>query len=98
MSMTNVQATTLCAWCGQPFTDAEWDARHPDEAGEDVHDRCCRQCIDNPAEPDDEAQPTLDLPGPQPRTKAAPKRRTARRKRDSFHPADLAILGGDPSL
>lgn len=55
--MTTVQATTLCAWCGQPFTDAEWDARHTDEDGEDVHDRCCQQCIDHlAASGDDEAQ------------------------------------------
>lgn len=96
--MTTVQATTCCAWCGQPFTDAEWDARHADENGDDVHDRCCRQCIDQlAATGDDEAQPVIDMPGIPPSAKAAPKRRRARRKLD-FHPADLAILGGDPSL
>lgn len=31
----------VCAACGGLFTDDEWDLRHSDDDGEDVHERCC---------------------------------------------------------
>ena len=40
-----------CGICGEPFTEAEWDARHTYVGhGEDIHARCCRQCK-NPLHP-----------------------------------------------
>ena len=33
-----------CAICGKPFTDEEWEARHSDEWGGDVHEDCCPEC------------------------------------------------------
>lgn len=30
-----------CARCERPFTDVEWDNRHADFDGEDIHSDCC---------------------------------------------------------
>lgn len=34
----------LCVACGEPFTEGEWEDRHSDPAGEDVHSHCCTSC------------------------------------------------------
>lgn len=34
----------LCAVCFLPFTDEEWEERHTDDDGNDVHARCCAEC------------------------------------------------------
>lgn len=33
-----------CAACRAYFTALEWEQRHSDEAGEDIHARCCAPC------------------------------------------------------
>ena len=34
-----------CHACGRPFATAvDWDVRHTDADGEDVHDACCDRC------------------------------------------------------
>jgi hypothetical protein len=40
-----IRCLTLCAVCGDPFDPAEWDDRHSDEAGEDIHAHCCTACV-----------------------------------------------------
>ncbi len=34
----------LCQECGHGFSDEEWDNRHSDAQGQDVHHRCCSLC------------------------------------------------------
>lgn len=34
----------LCYACLCSFTDYEWDLRHSDASGEDVHEDCCDVC------------------------------------------------------
>jgi cytochrome c5 len=34
----------VCYFCRCPFTDEEWDQRHSDATGEDVHEECCDIC------------------------------------------------------
>lgn len=33
-----------CAYCGLFFTDQEWDQRHSDTEGDDIHEDCCEIC------------------------------------------------------
>jgi hypothetical protein len=35
-----------CAVCRRPFTAAEWEDRHSDSDGPDVHAHCCPVCIE----------------------------------------------------
>lgn len=36
----------LCAVCDRPFTPEEWDNRHSDSDGEDIHAACCGVCAE----------------------------------------------------
>lgn len=38
---------TECHACGRPFTPEEWDVRHSDSDGEDVHEECCDVCSED---------------------------------------------------
>ena len=38
-----MKSSWLCNLCRLPFTDEEWDIRHSDEEGEDIHERCCEE-------------------------------------------------------
>ena len=33
-----------CAYCGEPFDEEQWDLRHDDKGGRDVHEECCQIC------------------------------------------------------
>ena len=35
---------TLCRACDGPFTPEEWEDRHSDPTGEDIHAGCCEEC------------------------------------------------------
>jgi hypothetical protein len=39
--MTAFVSENPCYACGLPFTPAEWEDRHSDEDGRDVHADCC---------------------------------------------------------
>lgn len=43
----DIRETTRCAACGGTFTQAEWEDRHSNESGDDVHASCCDdpECI-----------------------------------------------------
>jgi hypothetical protein len=43
-SVRNDWDTAVCNVCGKGFTEEEWDLRHSDEDGEDVHEACCPVC------------------------------------------------------
>lgn len=32
-----------CLWCGNNFSIVEWDNRHTDLDGNDMHERCCEK-------------------------------------------------------
>lgn len=36
----------LCFYCRLLFSEEEWDNRHTDSDGEDVHEDCCEICKD----------------------------------------------------
>jgi hypothetical protein len=40
----NTRLASACQQCGNPFTPEEWEDRHTDENGEDIHERCCAEC------------------------------------------------------
>jgi hypothetical protein len=42
--MHNYWEDAICNVCGKPFSPEEWEARHSDEDGEDVHEACCPVC------------------------------------------------------
>ena len=35
-----------CEVCGEPFTEEEWLERHSTPDGEDCHELCCPECLD----------------------------------------------------
>ena len=35
-----------CAVCSEPFTKAEWEERHSTPDGEDCHEHCCPECLE----------------------------------------------------
>lgn len=44
--VTNYRGDVIECWqCGQGFTQEEWDDRHSDSDGEDVHAHCCDICL-----------------------------------------------------
>jgi hypothetical protein len=34
-----------CTICDKPFTEEQWDDRHDDLDGNDVHAECCPVCV-----------------------------------------------------
>lgn len=45
LTVDNPAEGVICHFCDLPFTLEEWEGRHSDEDGEDVHERCCQICI-----------------------------------------------------
>lgn len=39
-----VKGHSICNFCEEVFTVDEWDQRHSDAEGEDVHEECCEIC------------------------------------------------------
>lgn len=39
-----IKIETICIMCDCPFSEIEWDNRHSDASGEDVHEECCDVC------------------------------------------------------
>lgn len=43
-----IREAAQCAVCDQGFTPRQWDDRHSDSDGADVHEECCEICKANP--------------------------------------------------
>lgn len=44
LSEVNILNDRVCFECGKTFNDIEWDDRHSDFGGNDVHFQCCPIC------------------------------------------------------
>lgn len=58
-----IRRNARCQLCGSRFTAPQWDVRHSDDDGADIHDTCCElegPCSRPPAPDEDITQLDVD--------------------------------------